>query len=121
MKKEWFTLVELIVVITILAILWIMTHISLTENMEWTNITQEDRLKQIEDCREMGFWYWLHHNGRIICKKEDKVMDCIKEYTNWLDEKYNNPDIITNLREDEYSNVVKTCNEIFWNLIKTND
>ena len=41
-------------------------------------------------------------------------MNCIREYTNWLNEKYNNPDTVTNLREDNYSNVVKTCNEIFW-------
>lgn len=41
------------------------------------------------------------------------VADCVKEYTNWLDEKYNNPDTVTNLREDEYSKVVKTCNEVF--------
>lgn len=45
---------------------------------------------------------------------EEKVMVCIKEYTNWLDEKYNNPDTVSNLREDNYSNVVRTCNEIFW-------
>jgi len=41
------------------------------------------------------------------------VMECVKEYTNWLDEKYNNPDTVTNLKEDDYSKVVKTCNEVF--------
>ena len=46
---------------------------------------------------------------------EDKVMDCIREYTNSIDEKYNNPDTVSNLTEDNYSQVVKTCNEIFGN------
>ena len=41
-------------------------------------------------------------------------MECIREYTDWLDEKYNNPDNVSNLKEDDYSQVVKTCNEIFW-------
>ena len=45
--------------------------------------------------------------------EETSTMDCIREYTKWLDEKYNNPDTVTNLREDEYSKVVKTCNEVF--------
>jgi hypothetical protein len=40
-------------------------------------------------------------------------MKCIKEYTKGLNEKYNNPDIVTNLREDNYSQVVETCNNIF--------
>lgn len=55
-------------------------------------------------------------NGNISCnpwKSIDPIMDCIREYTDWIDEKYNNPDHVQNLREDEYSNVVKTCNEIF--------
>ena len=54
-------------------------------------------------------WSW------VSCQISQKTttMDCIREYTNWLDEKYNNPDTVTNLREDEYSKVVKTCNEVF--------
>ena len=40
-------------------------------------------------------------------------MDCIREYTNGLDEKYNNPDNVSNLREDDYTRVVRTCNEVF--------
>lgn len=47
--------------------------------------------------------------------KQDKVMVCIKEYTNWLYEKYNNPDTVSNLKEENYSQAVKTCNEIFGN------
>lgn len=52
----------------------------------------------------------------IACKwkqKETPVMECIREYTDWIDEKYNNLDTVTNLREDAYSNVVKVCNETF--------
>jgi len=40
-------------------------------------------------------------------------MKCIKEYTNWIKKKYNNPDTVSNLREDNYSKVVETCNKIF--------
>lgn len=29
------------------------------------------------------------------------------------DEKYNNPDTVSHLYEDEYSNVVKTCQDTF--------
>lgn len=47
-------------------------------------------------------------------------MDCIREYTEWLDEKYNNPDNVSNLREDDYSQVVRTCNEIFWEKVIPN-
>ena len=55
-------------------------------------------------------------NYHMWCKEKDNpVMDCIKEYTNWLDEKYNNPDTVTDLREDNYSQVVKSCNEVFGN------
>lgn len=44
---------------------------------------------------------------------KSSVMDCVREYRNGLDEKYNNPDTVSNLREDNYSQVVKTCNEVF--------
>jgi len=86
-------------------------------------MTQEEKLNKIEECKELNTWYVLNLLDEIQCNHgmvEDKVMKCIKEYTNGLDEKYNNPDHVTNLREDEYSNVVKTCNEIFWdkNLLK---
>ena len=47
--------------------------------------------------------------------KRDKVNDCIREYTRWIYLKYNNPDTVSNLREDNYSQVVRTCNEIFGN------
>ena len=48
-------------------------------------------------------------------EKPNKVLECIQEYTKWLDEKYNNPDTVSDLVEENYSQVVKTCNEIFNN------
>ncbi len=82
--------------------------------------TQEEKLQIKKDCA--GLWYktFLDADNNASCSRgriEDKVMKCIKEYTNWLDEKYNNPDIITNLREDDYSNVVKACSDVFWEII----
>ena len=79
--------------------------------------TQQERINRIKQCEELWFGYRLSW-GKIFCNKEktDKVFDCIKEYTNWLDEKYNNPDTVSDLREDNYSQVVKTCNETFGNI-----
>ena len=74
-------------------------------------------MNKIRECNELWFPYYLNERySEIVCSdyKEDKVMDCIREYTDWLDEKYNNPDNVSNLKEDDYSQVVKTCNEIFW-------
>jgi len=78
-------------------------------------MTQQDRLLKIKQCEELWVSYWISTAGNVHCKgnKQDKVMECIREYTNWIDEKYNNPDTVSNLREDRYSQVVKTCNEIF--------
>lgn len=85
-------------------------------------MTQEEMLNKKQECTDLGFtsYYNSAFWERIVCsyKIQDPVMKCIEEYTNWLDEKYNNPDIVTNLREDEYSNVVRTCNEIFLKLNK---
>jgi hypothetical protein len=43
----------------------------------------------------------------------DKVQNCIADYIKTIDEKYNNPDIVSDLREDDYSKVVRTCQEVF--------
>lgn len=51
----------------------------------------------------------------ISTTEVDPVMVCIREYTLWIDEKYNNPDAVSNLSEDNYSQVVKTCKEVFGN------
>ncbi len=53
-------------------------------------------------------------NWRLWCNyKKDPVMDCVREYRNGLDEKYNNPDTVSNMQDEDYSSVVKACNEIF--------
>ena len=82
------------------------------------SMTQEEKLNKIEECKELWYWYYLNGFENINCgyrlSEISPIMNCIREYTNWLNEKYNNPDTVTNLREDNYSNVVKTCNEIFW-------
>ena len=85
-------------------------------------MTQEEILKEYKKCEaiwqqwryEEWFWWSVWCDNKET--NEDKIMRCVREYTNWLDEKYNNPDTVTNLREDNYSNVVKTCNEIFWDI-----
>lgn len=43
----------------------------------------------------------------------ENVKMCINKYIDAIDEKYNNPDTVSNLAEDDYSKVVKTCNETF--------
>ena len=83
-------------------------------------MTQEEKLHKIEECNEIGLWYFLNWFDSIDCRSSlqpNPIMKCIREYTNWIDEKYNNPDTVTNLREDNYSNVVRTCNEIFWDTL----
>lgn len=48
-------------------------------------------------------------------------MNCVREYTNGLDEKYNNPDTVSNMQDEDYSSVVKTCNEIFGSATQTGE
>lgn len=45
--------------------------------------------------------------------RTDPVFECIQRYNDGIDEKYNNPDTVSNLSEEDYSQVVKTCNEVF--------
>ncbi len=87
-------------------------------------MTDQEQIDKIKFCNDAWFGIYKELFWGVSCttwklKQDTNVMDCIKEYTNWLDEKYNNPDTVTNLREDNYSNVVKTCNEIFWNKLLT--
>lgn len=79
-------------------------------------MTQQEKVQAKKNCEELGLWYGINWYWEIVCSyyKEEPVMKCIKEYTNWIDEKYNNPDTVSNLREDDYSKVVETCNNIFW-------
>lgn len=61
-------------------------------------------------------WITEAPSYKMYCKKKiNPVMDCIEEYTNGLDEKYNNPDTVSNLSEDNFSQVAYTCNNIFGN------
>lgn len=78
--------------------------------------TQEQKLQMQKDCADLWRTTSMSITGEVECsyRFENPVMKCIREYTNWLDEKYNNPDTVTNLREDNYSSVVETCNKIFW-------
>lgn len=96
-----------IIIIILMLVIWLTSC--------W--MTQEEKLKKIEECKEIWLWYWLDWVGEIQCDStvENRVFNCIREYTRWLDEKYNNPDTVSDLREDEFSKVVKTCNEVFWN------
>ena len=80
-------------------------------------MTQDERIKAQQNCEELWYESNIYWNGNVYCdsyrKIETPVMKCIKEYTRGITEKYDDPNYVTNLREDEYSNVVKTCNEIF--------
>lgn len=61
-------------------------------------------------------WYLeskLTKEERADRNQVSAVMNCIREYTEGIDKKYNNPDTVSNLEDDKYSNVVKTCNEVF--------
>ena len=55
-KNQWFTLVELIVVITILAILWTIAFLSL----QWYSATSRDSVR-ISDMKTMKTWLELFH------------------------------------------------------------
>ena len=80
-------------------------------------MSQEEKLNKIKECDALNLEYYINNiSDKIICAypKKDKVQECIENYIDAIDEKYNNPDIVTDLREDDYSNAVKTCNETFW-------
>ena len=69
----------------------IMTILLLSLTSCW--LTQEEKLNKIQECKELWVWYWIWpSSGDIYCNQNetDKVFDCIKEYTKWIDEKYNN-------------------------------
>ncbi len=86
----------------------------------WAYPTQSEIQLNTKMCntqnKDSAIYRSILHWYRLICayRPESPVIRCIREYTDWLHEKYNNPDHVTNLREDEYSNVVKTCKEVFW-------
>ena len=77
--------------------------------------TKEEVVKQKEIC-DISNMETISNGVSVYCSyRTDPVLLCIKEYTNWIDEKYNNPDTVSNLREDNYSQVVKICKEVFGN------
>jgi hypothetical protein len=92
----------------------IMTILLLSLTSCW--MTYEEKKQKIKECEEFWYWYWLNWIDEIVCNTipENKVFDCIEEYTRWIQKKYNNPDTVNNLREESYAEVVKTCNDIFW-------
>lgn len=44
-----------------------------------------------------------------------QIEKCIGKYVDSIDEKYNNPDTVSNLKDSSFSDAVKTCNEVFGN------
>ena len=62
-------------------------------------------------------WWQLVTNdfGRVFCSSymESPVQKCISKYVSTIDEKYNNPDTVSNLADSNFSEAVKTCNEVF--------
>lgn len=54
------------------------------------------------------------------CSYSDPVQYCIDKYVNSIDEKYNNPDTVSGLQDSNFSEAVRTCNEVFGNK-HTND
>lgn len=45
--------------------------------------------------------------------KDNTVSACIDKYIESIDEKYNNPDTVSQLQDSNFSEAVKTCNEVF--------
>ena len=77
--------------------------------------TQQEKLNKMQECDQLWRGISVKAFDNVSCgyTKEDKVQTCIDKYIDAIDEKYNNPDTVSDLREDDYSNVVRTCNEVF--------
>lgn len=108
------TVKEIAIVITVATLVFLLASCSLP--------TDEEIAAKNKICDLNGQDVYVYDNFplggyNVGCKyrKEitNPVMDCIREYTSGIDEKYNNPDTVSNLREDTYSNVVKACDETF--------
>lgn len=67
-KKHWFTLVELIVVITILAILWTIAFISL----QWYSLNARDWVR-ISDMKNIAKWLSLQYAKIWVYPKPEKA------------------------------------------------
>ena len=68
-----------------------------------------------ERCENNNQILYINPDGlKAYCKdKPNPVLDCIREYTEWIEKKYNNPDTVSSLNEDDYSRVVETCKNNF--------
>lgn len=79
-------------------------------------MTHEEGISKTKECDALWRYSNMDRFGNISCGalKPDKVQTCIASYIDAIDEKYNNPDTVSDLREDDYSTVVKACNETFW-------
>lgn len=96
------------IIITALAILLV--------SCSWPTDAEYAEQKKMCDINneELYVYTWGFGSPLLGCKKkEEKVMDCIRKYNESIENKYNNPDTVSDLREDNFSNAVKTCNEVF--------
>lgn len=57
-----------------------------------------------------------HNTWEAYCSSySNPVQDCIDKYVDSIDEKYNNPDTVSQLQDSNFSEAVKTCKEVFGN------
>ena len=82
--------------------------------------TPEEQLKKIQELKPVCEAVWkevyIDYNWNINCTTKDTTTEvdrCIDKYIDSIDEKYNNPDIVSNLADSNFSEAVKTCNEVF--------
>lgn len=77
--------------------------------------TAEEIAIKKERCAVGGQDLYVDANGlRADCvKKKDSVSDCLDRWVSAIDEKYNNPDTVSDLRDTEYDKVVRQCQETF--------
>lgn len=67
------------------------------------------------NCESNGQMLYVDSRGvQAYCKeKPDEVKECIRLWVESVDEKYNNPDTVSNLHDTSYADVVKQCEETF--------
>lgn len=77
--------------------------------------TDEEIREMRSNCASSGGSLQLSASGTSAwcVDKKDPVENCIKMWVDSVDEKYNNPDTVSDLRESEYQDVVKQCEETF--------
>lgn len=75
--------------------------------------TEDERASMEENCRLSGKQLIINADGNMGYCEKSKVETCIDTWVRSVDEKYDNPDTVSDLRETEYDNVVKQCQETF--------